>query len=697
MNRIVEIRSYATAAWIAVSIICGTASMADSPAWSPLGDLEGGAPSSLAIDPSSSNRLYAGFYRKIYRTTDGGATWIPSSAGLDQVNIMALEVSPHDQSVLAAGSNRQIYRSTDLGDTWSLSSDGIALGGEFSRSSIVFDPISPTMVFWGSRTGGVFKSTDGGASWNPANDGLSGTSVSRLLVDPTISGTLYALLDGEIYKTTDSAGLWQPSSVGIGDSVVDLALDPSNPQTLFAAVGYSALYRSTNGGDSWSELVSVHPGSELRVHPSNSDLFAIRDEANARSNLFRSTDNGTSWTNLTPDFWDSEGLLFDPASASTFYATLSGTLHKTTDSGATWFPASSGIHQVRVWDLAIAPSDPEVLYLGTANQGKLRSRDGGQSFETVNSGMSDLGNFANAIAVHPLDADIVVAEGGTAGDFWNSSSYPAASTAIVRSTDGGDTWTPVANTHPMWGEATQIWAVLFDPSDPTIVYAGSTGTVVDTFKENGFYKSTDTGMTFELKDTGWPATTGRTASSIVASPGTPSVVYAASIFSSRAGIFRSADGGETWSNVMTGSPFDGTLVGDLAVDPGDPDVVYAATAAGLFQSTNGGASWIQTDPSFPSGPATAVALNPQVPRLVYAASGTGGTEIFFSDDSGGHWKSFSQGFDLSRVLVLRFDPGDPDHLMAGTYTGLWHIVHRPHIFTDGFESGDTSAWSGTVP
>ncbi len=69
-----------------------------------------------------------------------------------------------------------------------------------------------------------------------------------------------------------------------------------------------------------------------------------------------------------------------------------------------------------------------------------------------------------------------------------------------------------------------------------------------------------------------------------------------------------------------------------------------------------------------------------------------GTDFFFSDDSGGSWKSLSEGFDRAPVFVLRFDPGDPDHLIAGTDTGLWQIVHGTQIFADGFESGDTSAW-----
>jgi photosystem II stability/assembly factor-like uncharacterized protein len=281
-----------------------------------------------------------------------------------------------------------------------------------------------------------------------------------------------------------------------------------------------------------------------------------------------------------------------PGNPNTFYfGAAAGGVWKTSDAGATWQPLTDGTPIASVGALAIAPSDHNVIYVGTGEaaprgdmtygDGVYRSADGGKTWSHV--GLTDSRQIG-ALIVDPRSADtvLVAAFGHAFG--------PNTERGVYRTTDGGKSWTKV-----LYHDAeTGAIDVAFDPNDPGIVYAalwqarrqpwnfssGGPG--------SGLYRSTDGGLTWtHLQGNGLPeGILGRIHVSV--SPADSRRIYAM-IEAHAGGLFRSDDGGVHWARVSD----DGRLTqrawyfSTVLADPKQVDTVYAENT-GLFRSTDGG-------------------------------------------------------------------------------------------------------------
>src|SRR5262249_35086160 len=178
---------------------------------------------------------------------------------------------------------------------------------------------------------------------------------------------------------------------------------------------------------------------------------------------------------------------------------------------------------------------------------------------------------------------------------------------VYKSTDGGVTWTLVFPTGILSPESVISLAV--DPTDPSIAYAGT--------ENNGLFKTTDGGVTWNESDTGITDTVGiggPRVSQIVVDPQTPSTVFALTCCNG-AGIFKSTDAGASWAPSNAGLSAPNSAV--LALDPQTPSTLYALTST-LQKSVDGGASWTPAGVGLPEGLARALAIDPQSPSVIYA-------------------------------------------------------------------------------
>ncbi len=242
---------------------------------------------SLAIDPRSPRRLYAGTLRGIYRTQNGGRSWrrIPTRppAVDGQVGRDFVRVDPHDPRNLYAGWLRYLLFSQDRGASWSL--------GDLGRDrkivrlrELVVHPGDSSVVFLASRGRGVLRSTDGGATWRSRSRGLprlaSRLEVWDLAIDPRDGEILYASLPTRgIYKSVNGARRWLPANGGIETiSVLSILIDPLDSATLYAGTLEDGVFRSRDAGRSWRPLgdlegVPVHDltrsGSTLHAAAAN--------------------------------------------------------------------------------------------------------------------------------------------------------------------------------------------------------------------------------------------------------------------------------------------------------------------------------------------------------------------------------------------------------------------------------------------
>jgi photosystem II stability/assembly factor-like uncharacterized protein len=285
-----------------------------------------------------------------------------------------------------------------------------------------------------------------------------------------------------------------------------------------------------------------------------------------------------------------------PGDPTTYYIGLpEGGVWKTTNGGTTWKPIFDEVHVASIGAVAVAPSDPDVVYVGTGNQsgwsftigkGVYKSTDAGRTWTNVGLPRSQ---YIGAIAVDPRDAGVVlVAALGPrpAAQRGGGSAPPEdAERGVYRSSDAGRSWTRVLPAEDSGGAS----EVYFDVDDPRIAYVLMTSAAGATVSSAGVYKSTDRGVTWHaVAGRGLPE--GARVLSLAPAPKTGGRrLYALAGASGgrgggNRGLYRSDDGGETWT---LGTRQLASAGGRIYADPQNPDAVYAMGTA-MYRSVDAG-------------------------------------------------------------------------------------------------------------
>jgi tetratricopeptide (TPR) repeat protein/photosystem II stability/assembly factor-like uncharacterized protein len=302
------------------------------------------------------------------------------------------------------------------------------------------------------------------------------------------------------------------------------------------------------------------------------------------------------WTSMGLGEHGVETLVTNPIRPSILYAgTHKGGVFKSADGGSHWAAANAGLADLCVVALAIDPLTPQTLYAGTCDGGVFKSVDAGASWSAASDGLASL--RVAALAIDPRAPSTLYASAYGAG--------------VFRSTDGGDTWQAAGD-----GLGDGIVHVLaVDPATPTTLYAGG----------QGMYKSTDGGATWRAIQTGLELYETSKVRSLAIDPTSPATLYAGTqslLTVSHCVLFKSIDGGETWS--CSGSDLDSIAVFSLAINPRTPSTVYAGTGRGVFRSSDRGSTWSQFGSGMDAGYVYALALDPLTLSMVYAARFPGG-------------------------------------------------------------------------
>ena len=197
-------------------------------------------------------------------------------------------------------------------------------------------------------------------------------------------------------------------------------------------------------------------------------------------------------------------------------------------------------------------------------------------------------------------------------------------------------------------EGGEIYTLAIDPATPTILYAGTI---------NGVFKSTNGGGTWSIANTGLTGASiyGYPIASVLAlaiDPATPTTIYAGTMYG---GVFKSTDAGGNWSRVTNGGLTDRS-VSILAIDPLTPSTLYAATSSGVFKSTNSGGIWEAVNTGLTDTQISTLTLDPVTPTTLYA--GTNNSGVFKSTNGGGNWSTVNTGPNCC-VKTLVIDPITP--------------------------------------
>lgn len=329
----------------------------------------------------------------------------------------------------------------------------------------------------------------------------------------------------------------------------------------------------------------------------------------------------------------------------------------------------------RVSDIAVAadPNDPpgtrlgRIFYITTPGAGVWKTVNGGKTFTSLTDDLP-VASFG-AVAVAPSNPDILYAGSGESNNL-RSSSW---GNGIYKSTDAGATWTHIGLT-----ESQHVGRIIVHPADPDIVYVAAGGPLWTGGGERGLYKSTDGGRTWTniLSRGTW---TGVTDAAF--DPRDPDVLYAATYQRERkaysfvaggleSAIYKSTDAGATWTELTNGLPEgDKGRIG-ISVSLSHPDIVYATVDAkegGVYRSEDAGATWTrQSDLTSIPWFFGQIRVDPRLPDRVYHL----GVSLSVSDDAGVTWRRIA-GNTHADHHAMWIDPNDSHHIILGNDGGVY--------------------------
>lgn len=514
------------------------------------------------------------------------------------------------------------------------------------------------------------------------------------------------------FMDTARASTWSSINAGLpaaAVSVVAITLSPAQPSTLYAQSvgpdGVRSLFKSTDGGASWSAISSVVGAGALAVDPQDpATIYAV-----AGSGILKSADGGGTWAATGPGLPAAYINVLVVDSASNLYVAGGGHIVKSADGGRTWVALDIGLSNPFLSSLVVDPADPSRLYAltpvpqnGGSQVALLRSTDGGQTWNLV----------PNALLASSSVTSLVISATAPSFLFAIAPSGPNG-TAILKSADGGDSWSRL---NPGLPTGAGVSALIIDPTNSSKIYLAVNFFFADA---GGILQSADGGATWAAIKPDLPANTPLDYLAI--DPSSPSTFYALA----DNGLLKSTDGGLNWSGVTAGLKT--IAVAALAVSPVDASTLYTSAGNDVFKSLDGGASWndlfsfqLFDSPGsfFPNGsPAypRSLLIDFSNPDTLYLSTLRGDGDCYFADnllfksiDGGISWdNSISPessgcllgGFfgpsgglkamdptDPRTLYVAEADDGDGSWLLLRTRDGgsTWNSLPG---FADNFQTG----------
>lgn len=358
--------------------------------------------SDVVVDPVTPSIVYASTRGGVFRSTDSGGSFTSINSGLEETSAGILAIDPTTPAKLVFGSDFGFWASDDSGVNWTEHSDGLAA---VTVNAIVEDPVTPSTLYAATATNGAFKSVDGGATWSRINNGIGQTGTRRagltaMVLDPSDPDTLYlGTSNAGIFKTTDGGANWAAANNGLSANTIaprieSLVIDPATPATLYAATG-DGVFKTTDGAGSWAAqnngLTSTSMDS-LTLDPSAPTTLYASPRGGG---VFKSVDGGP-WISVGSIFSNFvDHLEVDPFSPATLYAaTINVGVYKSTDSGASWAPINVGLTDLNSPVLTLDAITPATLYAGTRTQGAFVSTDGGANWDSLERGLAGINTSA---------------------------------------------------------------------------------------------------------------------------------------------------------------------------------------------------------------------------------------------------------------------------------------------------------------
>lgn len=609
----------------------------------------GGRISDIEIPSNSGDTYYVGAASGgIFKTTNSGATWTSIFDEQDMLSIGDIEISRNNNDLIWVGTGE------------------VNAGG----GSLAYDG------------DGVYVSNDAGVSWT--SKGLPDIgSVGKILIDPNDDNTIFVGAMGPlfrndsnrgVYRSTDGGTSWQ-QKLFVSDStgIIDMAIHPSNGNIIYACSwerirrpNYrqyggetSRIYRSTDGGENWSELTNGLPSLasqkgriSIDIAQSNPNILYARycDATGEIQGVYKTSDGGNSWTEVNSSqltnigfHWWFGGIFIDPDDENTLY-NVDFIVEKSVDGGNNWIESFPNVHV-----------DQHALAFNNTVAGEVLLGNDGGFYKSSNDGASWTKDETLPITqLYRMHVDASNEDKVYAG---------AQDNSTMRTTTGGlNNWTIING-----GDGFQP---LVDPTNTNVIYALS--------QRGNLVKSTNNGSSF------FPAMTGISISDrknwdtpITFDPANSQILYYGA---NR--LYKTEDAAGSWTAIspdLTNGPYPGNLtfgtITSIDVSTLDSDKIVVGTDDGNVWFTNdGGGNWEHISTGLPNRWVTKVLASREFSNGVYVSFsgyryGEDEGHVYRSIDAGLNWLDIS--VNLPDIPVNDIVQDMNDYLYVGTDVGVF--------------------------
>ncbi|MBN2680895.1 MAG: PKD domain-containing protein [Bacteroidales bacterium] len=647
----------------------------------------------VSFHPTNPNIFYVGSPSGgLWKTTNGGASWITTTDELASMGVSDIAIDPVNPDIIyiATGDGDAsdtytigILKSFDGGLTWN------PTGLSYNASSfkiirrLIIHPTNPNILIAASNSG-VMKTVDGGDSWTTSVIGHF-KDVEFKPGDPSV---IYAskYSSSQVYKSTDGGDTFVVSSEGLPFPDIgrlEIAVTPHDPNYIYALAcnsddyGFLGVYRSTNSGDTWTEMISGEDinllgwqsdGSDaggqgwydlaIAVSPTNKNVVFV-----GGVNLWKSTNGGASWS-ITGHWWGDNAPYVHADQHTLDYNYLTnelfsgndGGLYKTADGGANWTDLSDGLEILQIYKFGTSATNPNILVTGAQDNGTMKMDNTDWFAILGGDGMECLIDYTNENIMY--------------GEYYYGSMY--------RSDNGGYDWVDIKPSGS--GDGDWVTPYVIDPQNPNILYAGFTE----------LYKSTNKGSTWSVISN----FNGALLKNITVAPSDSKTIYV----TTNTAVKRTTNGGIDWATASTGLPSNYKTY--IAVSQYNPQKLWIShsgytTGKRVYMSVNGGSSWTNYSDGLPNIPINCLVYENNTNEALYAGTDLG---VYYRNNTMSEWIPFSQG--LPNVIVTELEIHyATGKLRAATYgRGVWEsdLYYQPEAPAANYSYFLTSPCEGEV-
>lgn len=616
---------------------------------------------SLAPHPTDPNVCYAASASGgLWKTTNGGTSWSPLTDQLSILNSGFVVVDPVNHDIVYYGTGEYwtssngdgLFRSLDGGATWEKIGTTAQVGSQIT--GIAVSPVNPSIINLTSN-GGACVSFDAGASWSQR---MSGTCTS-LALDTMNPSNVYVGRHGQgVYKSTNGgltytklAGGLPTTSMGI--VLVDLC--NASPDDVYAAIiggggGVNGVFRSTDGGATWVKKTATPNFCSpqcwydvyLSVDPTDPEVVYLGgvDPRYAVAGVLKSVNGGDSWTEISQF---SGGTLHPDHHAlefgpgNTIWEGNDGGVWKSTNGGASWINCNNGLGTAQLYTIALHPSFPNRMLGGTQDNGTPEKTSASNEWPQLQAGDGGFSAFDYSSSTRRYTTYVYLTVYR-----WNNSSS--------------------RNITGPWGSDSTNWIspLVIDPIWSSTMLAGT----------NRVWRTTNATVTNPT----WTAIStttvanGGTLNAIAIAPSNSNIAYTGS----SNGRVSYTDNMSTWTTRSTGLPSSG--VSDIIVNPSDPSEAfasfYSSTGGRVFRTVNAGVTWTPVGTNLPSGvvPRALEVDFDFESRAIYAGAGAG---FYHSLDGGATWTKNNASFPNVNVGDIAIDHVRRRIVVATYGRGAW--------------------------